>query len=408
MRVFYTIGIYIYGFAIWVAAFFNAKAKQWINGRQDWKVRLAQYPDVKGCVWFHCASLGEFEQGRPLIEMLRSKHPDRKILLTFFSPSGYEIRKDYGLADVICYLPLDTPLNARYFLKHFNPSLAVFIKYEIWHNFLWQASKQAIPVIIASGIFRPGQIYFKAYGGWFLKSLKRLDTIFTQDERSVGLLKAKGISHAQVAGDTRFDRVIDLAEAAPDIPEIDAFRGNSSLLVAGSTWPEDEALLLRFYADHTGFKLIIVPHEIGQKHLSGLLSQVNDAVLWSEKHKIKPSTRLLIVDTIGMLSNIYQYADISYVGGGFGAGIHNTLEPATFGVPVLFGPNYTKFNEAKELVMQNAAIAVHDYADLKNALNRLLSDAEARNAMGLRSLEYVRGSGGATTLIFSEMERYLV
>ncbi len=390
-----------------MASLGNTKAKEWIKGRKNWHEKLESQPDLHGCIWFHCASLGEFEQGRPLIEKLKARYPNKPILLTFYSPSGYEIRKDYPLADCVCYLPLDTTKNARVFLNLTKPDVAIFVKYEVWHNFFAEISARKIPLFMISAIFRDTQIYFKPYGSWFRKSLKSSTKIFTQDDKSSTLLNSIDVKQNVVAGDTRFDRVIEVAENAKSLPVLRDFCADAVTLVAGSTWPADEELLMKYHQKKSNLKLIIAPHEIGASHINTLLSKFPRGVKWSKKEEINSNTNVIIVDSIGLLSTIYKYGGIAYIGGGFGSGIHNTLEPAVYGIPVIFGPNFNKFKEAKDLCKENGAKSIGNFKDLESILDTLVNEETPRLEMGKNAGEFVRMNSGATQIILEDLNKIL-
>ena len=354
-------------------------------------------PDTR-YVWFHAASLGEFEQGRPVIEQLKREKPETKILLTFFSPSGYEIRKNYAGADIVSYLPLDVPGNAWYFVNLVKPSKAIFIKYEFWPNYLLALQAENIPVVSISAIFRPEQVFFKDYGKWYKKLLLTFQHIFVQDKFSKELLQAHGINNVTVAGDTRFDRVYDLYQQAKQLPLIEEFvKGAEKVIVAGSTWPKDEELLVQYLRLHPDVKLIMAPHEVHNSHiaeisklLDGKFVRYSDATAENVK-----STNCLVVDIIGILSSIYRYANVTYIGGGFGVGIHNTLEAAVYGLPVVFGTNYQKFREARELIAIGGAFSISNYVTLEAQFDLLLKDNNAGKIAG----EYVKSNTGATEMI---------
>lgn len=403
MRGLYTLGIYLYGAIIRFAALFQMKAAIWVSGRKGWSEQLSA-KNLSGCIWFHCASLGEFEQGRPLLEKLRERHPGTSILLTFFSPSGYEVRKNYPHADFVTYLPLDTPKNARLFLKITKPSMAIFVKYEIWHNFFFEISKQKIPLYMVAAIFRKNQIYFKKYGGWFLKSLTYPNHIFTQDESSANLLLNYGIAEVTVAGDTRFDRVIEISNNTLSFPELALLRKNNLVIVAGSTWAPDEEILLKFIADQPEIHLVLAPHETDAKHIEKILQLCPAAIKWSEKENIIEDTGVVVIDSIGILSSLYKYADLAYVGGGFGTGIHNTLEPAVFGIPVVFGPAYAKFKEACELILCEGAFSVNSSDNAQRQIGELTKDFDLRKKMGTNAGNYVSENAGATEMILGKIE----
>jgi len=360
-------------------------------------------PDTR-YVWFHAASLGEFEQGRPVIEQLKREKPETKILLTFFSPSGYEIRKNYAGADIVSYLPLDVPGNAWYFVNLVKPSKAIFIKYEFWPNYLLALQAENIPVVSISAIFRPEQVFFKDYGKWYKKLLLTFQHIFVQDKFSKELLQAHGINNVTVAGDTRFDRVYDLYQQAKQLPLIEEFvKGAERVIVAGSSWPKDEELLVQYLRLHPDVKLIMAPHEVHNSHiaeisklLDGKFVRYSDATAENVK-----STNCLVVDIIGILSSIYRYANVTYIGGGFGVGIHNTLEAAVYGLPVVFGTNYQKFREARELIAVGGAFSISNYVTLEAQFDLLQKDNSAGKIAG----EYVKSNTGATEMILKQLKQ---
>ena len=403
MRFLYNIGIHFYQLAIFIASFFNAKAKKLRFGQAEAFAVLKQKiePNTR-YVWFHAASLGEFEQGRPVIEQLKKEQPDAKILLTFFSPSGYEIRKNYHIADIVSYLPLDTAFAARKFVEMVNPSKAIFIKYEFWPNYLQALKTANIPAYAISAIFRPNQIFFQWYGKWYKKLLAVLDHTFLQDEISLELLKTNGVDKVSVAGDTRFDRVADLAAQSKNIPLVEAFvKGADKVIVAGSSWPKDEELLVRYLKHHPDVKMILVPHEIHAAHIMGISKLLDgNFVRYTDATETNvQTTNCLVVDTIGLLSSIYRYAHVAYIGGGFGVGIHNTLEAAVWKVPVIFGPTYQKFREARDLIAIGGAFSISHYELLEAQLNTLLKDKKAGKIAG----DYVTQNTGASKLILNKI-----
>jgi len=403
MKILYSIGISCYGALIFLASLFNEKARLLRKGQHNAFKMLKEKVDKKASyVWFHAASLGEFEQGRPVIEQLKREQSDIKILLTFFSPSGYEVRKNYAGADIVSYLPLDTPGNARSFLHLIKISNAIFIKYEFWPNYLLALQDAKIPVFNISAIFRPEQVFFKGYGKWYLHLLSTFSTIFVQDKVSLDLLEKYQIKNASVSGDTRFDRVYDLFTQAKQLPLIEEFvKDTPKVIVAGSTWPKDEELLVRYLKLHPDVKLILVPHEVHATHISGISTLLDGKFIrYSEatpENVIK--TNCLVVDVIGILSSIYRYANVAYIGGGFGVGIHNTLEAAVYGVPVVFGPNYQRFREARELIAVGGAFSISNYLILETQIDRLLKDKEAGKLAG----EYVKQHTGATDMIIKKI-----
>lgn len=403
MVVLYNIIIQLYHFLLKVASLFNHKAKLWIDGRKGIWGRLEGISG-KGdrIIWIHCSSLGEFEQGRPVIEQVKELHPGYKILITFFSPSGYQVRKNFTKADYVEYLPLDTRRNASRFLELVNPSMALFIKYEFWYHFLDQLNRRQIPFYLISANFRENQAFFKWYGSWYRKFLHGFRGIFVQNERSIELLRSIGITNARVTGDTRFDRVKAIAQKSKDIPLAGDFGNNHFVLVAGSTWEKDELLLLEWLnGNGPNVKLIIAPHEIKKPQLDKLRSAFNgEVVFFSEAdHERIAVARVLIIDNVGMLSSLYKYGNVAYVGGGFGKGIHNILEAATYDIPVLFGPNFQKFEEALDLVSLKGAFPVNSSSDLQNLLDRFIQDPGFLKSSGAIAGNYVRQNIGATEAV---------
>jgi 3-deoxy-D-manno-octulosonic-acid transferase len=400
--VLYQAGIALYAFVVQFASLFNPKARLMIRGqRMSFDIIRKKRRVGKEYVWFHAASLGEFEQGRPVMEALKRNNPGTLILLTFFSPSGYEIRKNYHGADIIVYLPFDTKKNAEKLLNNIQISKAIFIKYEFWPNYLKSLSNRGIPVYSVSAIFRPQQALFKPYGKWYLGQLSNFRHIFVQDVDSEKLLRKHGIQQVSIAGDTRFDRVLEIAAQAKHIPLIEQFVGETKFtLVAGSTWPPDEELLIRWMLEHPENKLIIVPHEIHESHIQSILSQTKEHAIrytQADENSIQ-SYRCMILDTMGMLSSVYRYGQMAYIGGGFGAGIHNTLEAAVWGIPVVFGPNYEKFREAGELVQSGGAFSIKNYSDLIDRTTQLKTNRTNESEI---AGEFVRKNAGATGIISS-------
>ncbi len=403
MKLAYDLGIRIYYFLILLASPFNPKAKHWIKGRMGLLHRIAGEVDpASPMIWFHCSSLGEFEQGRPVIEKIREQFPGKKILLTFYSPSGFEVRKNYEGADHVFYLPLDTRKNAARFLKLIKIEQAYFVKYEFWYHFIAGLHNHNIPVYLISGIFRKSQVFFKWYGRWYRSILKRFDHLFVQQKTSLDLLVSIGIRQSSVSGDTRFDRVQDISQKIIPDKHFLSFCSNSKIIVAGSTWPADEALLTRYIkeSDHA-CKWIIAPHEIHETGIENLIKQIPYKTQRYTRLAINDlsNTRVLIIDTIGLLSSLYQYAHITYIGGGFGKGIHNTLEAATFGNPVLFGPNYNKFQEARDLISCKAAFPVSGYENFRSVINLLLTDPHMAKTAGNSAEKYINSKLGASSKI---------
>jgi len=403
MNQIYNIAIYIARFFLKIIAHFNKKIDLFVSGRKETfnKIDTNILPNDQ-VIWFHCASLGEFEQGRPIIEKLKSLYPDYKIVLTFFSPSGYEVQKNYPLADVICYLPLDTKANAKRFLKSVHPKIAVFVKYEFWPNLLNELKNRNIETILISGIFRKNQIFFKARGTWMRKSLKAFTHFFVQNKESKKLLKQIGLDHITISGDTRFDRVYQIIKMDNQLSFIEDFIQNKYTLVAGSTWPEDEEILVDYInnssSDHE--KFIIAPHNISDKIIRELQNSIHKkSILFSDEEKDN-TAQVFIVDTVGILTKIYSYADASYIGGGFGSeGVHNVLEPATFGMPLVIGPIYYQFQEAVDLVNLKACEVVNNKEELGLYLSKLFNNLDYRKEKGELTKQYINSNIGATEII---------
>lgn len=404
---FYSLGLYFYRVAIQIASLFNEKAALWVKGRKGiWKKIEALDRGTGKLVWFHAASLGEFEQGRPVIEELKKREPQTRILLTFFSPSGYEIRKNYPGADFIFYLPLDTNRNARRFVELFKPDAVVFIKYEFWYHYLNRLNRQHIPVYLISAIFRSGQPFFKPWGKLYRKMLGFFSLLFVQDEESVRLLHDISIDSVIQNGDTRFDRVAQVAAESREIEQLNLFMQDLPGVVCGSSWPGDENIILQYINRHSNeWKWVIVPHEIGEAHLREIeMKCEKPAVRYSKLQSGKEiSEQVLIVDTIGLLSSIYRYGKIAYIGGGFGHGIHNTLEAAVYGMPVIFGPNYTKFKEAVELVARGGAFVIHSIDEFEALMDSLTENRTIVQTAGQQAADYVSARLGATTRIVDRL-----
>lgn len=407
MAIFYNIGIYAYTFAIRLAAPFHEKAALWVKGRKGIRGKILSLPRGKErLIWFHAASLGEFEQGRPVMEALKQANPDLKILLTFFSPSGYEIRKNYAGADYIFYLPSDTPRNASCFIRHFRPDAAVFIKYEFWYNYLKELHRHQIPTYLISAIFRREQPFFKRWGTLHRRMLGFFTRLFVQDEESVALLTSLGIQNIQQTGDTRFDRVEQIAKAAQDIEKVERFCNGQPAVVCGSTWPPDEELLFDYInTDKNGYKWILAPHEIGETHIKSILEKCKKRAVRYSILSTSPETYdVLIIDCIGLLSAVYRYGKIAYIGGGFGAGIHNTLEAAVYGIPVIFGPKYQKFKEAVQLIRQGGAFSIHNARELQEVLGSLIQHPSIAETAGQQARAYVESQLGATQVILKTLQ----
>ena len=403
----YRIFIGIYPIAAWILGFVNPKAKQWHSGRKEIFKQIAARlaANTKPIIWMHCASLGEFEQGRPVLEGLQKEYPNYSILLTFFSPSGYEVHKNYSGADYIFYLPMDSAGNARKFLKITNPSIAIFVKYEFWHYYLTQLKKLQIPTILIAGIFRKDQLFFKWYGSFYKKLLSCFTAFFVQDKSSESLLHSIGINNeVYIGGDTRFDRVIEIAAAFTPIDPIAHFCNNSLVLVAGSTWFQDDETIAHFEKVNPNIKFIIAPHDITHQRLQNCLGLYKNAVLYSDYVKgfntAPQNVNTLIIDNVGMLSKLYHYATVTFIGGGFGAdGIHNCLEAAVHYKPVLFGPVYDKYLEASGLVDAGGAISIQDVLDFESVANQLFSIESERKKMGQFAGDFVHAHKGASKKI---------
>ncbi|MCI5083883.1 MAG: 3-deoxy-D-manno-octulosonic acid transferase [Saprospiraceae bacterium] len=417
MLIVYNLGIRLYGLSIRLAALFSDKAKKWVEGRRNWRhtVRAAVKEREDGfCLWMHCASLGEFEQGRPIIEGLREKHPDIFIVLTFFSPSGYEIRKNYPKADLITYLPLDTAQNARDFIAIVKPQAAIFVKYEFWHHFIRQLSLNDIPAYLISAVFRKNQLFFKPYGGFFRRILKRFDRIFVQNESSYKLVESLGITKVVASGDTRIDRVLAISQEEKDLPILDAFcetDQQKKILVVGSSWPPDEAILLPFIKEQLpklsaakaeDWKVIIAPHDISEKHVEQIMQPLGSlAIRYSEaKKETVADYQVLVIDNIGMLAFLYRYGQLAYIGGGFGVAIHNTLEAIVYGLPVFFGTKFTKFQEAVHLAEHGGAFVIEEAEDFKLYFEQL-QDEQAYKAAADTARQYILNNQGASQQIIT-------
>ena len=409
----YKISIYVYYIAIYIASVFrHKKAVQWINGRKNLFSEIEKKVKTSHpLAWFHCASLGEFEQGRPLMEEFRKQYPTYKILLTFFSPSGYEVRKNYNGADYIFYLPIDTPANAKRFLALTNPTLVFFIKYEFWFNYIKQIKNNAIPFFVVSSNFRKSQHYFKWYGFWFRKQLKGVSRFFVQNNNSLQLLNNIHITNGTVSGDTRFDRVMALAQNTMKLPLIEKFCDGKDIFIAGSTWEPDEDILIKLInSEKTKYKFIIAPHMVDKPHIASLVEKIKKGhvVLYSEADLDNVLyAKVLIIDCIGILSNLYRYGKIAYIGGGFGSGIHNILEAATYGMPVIFGPKYHKFIEAVELIEKGGAYCIHNENEFMQVVMDLITNNKQLREKSAIAREYVQKNIGATQLILKEISRYI-
>jgi 3-deoxy-D-manno-octulosonic-acid transferase len=415
MSLLYRIFLFLYQTGILVASWWNPKARDWVKGRKNWKKQLIAATTLAGKqrIWMHCASLGEFEQGRPVLESLRNNYPQAFIVLSFFSPSGYEIRKNYPGANYICYLPLDHPANARDFVQILQPDIAIFVKYEFWHYYLKSLREFGARTLLISAIFRPGQPFFKPWGGFWRSMLQCYEQIFVQDPPSQELLKKTALDgRCTVAGDTRFDRVLDIASAAASVQELDIFCPDHQVIVAGSTWPEDEEILAHYAKVKPGIRFVIAPHEIHDAHIREIQRLFPDSILFSQlqqqldKETIRDKMpHVLIIDNMGMLSRLYRYAQITYVGGGFGgAGIHNILEAAVYAKPVLFGPVHYKSREAMQLLEKGGAFTFDNALEAEQVIEALMSDPEKLDLAGKIAGNYVKAEAGATEKILSYIQ----
>lgn len=399
----YNTGIALYDWGIAIASLWSTKARLLRNGRRGLLSHIAAHVQHdKRVVWVHAASLGEFEQGRPIIEQIRATIPDCKIVLTFFSPSGYEIRKGYDGADHIFYLPSDRPKSVKQFLDIVHPDIAIFIKYEFWLNYLYELRQRNIDTYLVSAIFRRGSIFFRPWGGAWREALRHYKRVFVQNDDSARLIAEIGVTDAIVAGDTRFDRVSAIARSARQLPIIESFKGDSKLFVAGSTWDKDEELLISLMNNNPDIRFVIAPHEIEDRRIEHLMSAIRGGArryTESTPNDDFSSTQLLVLDTIGLLSSTYRYAHWAYIGGGFGHGIHNTLEAATFGLPIAFGTNYHKFREARELIELGSARCVHNAAELEQWFAALNADSPLYEELSHKARNYTQSNCGATECI---------
>lgn len=407
----YTVGIILYGIGIYIASFFNKKAKLLLKGqRQSFKILKEKIDPEADYIWFHAASLGEFEQGRVLMERIRRQYPKYKIVLTFFSPSGYEVRKNYDGADVICYLPLDTFYNSTRFLKLVKPKMAFFIKYEYWANYLYDLKHKHIPTYSVASIFRPNQTFFKPLGLMYRKILGCFTHLFVQNEESRKLLESKGFYNVSVIGDTRFDRVLEIREAAKDIPLAALFaqqkKEEEYILVAGSSWPPDEDIIIDYFNRHPEQYLILAPHVVNESHLQDIERKLQRKALrfsQATEENIK-ETDCLIIDSYGMLSSIYRYGQVAYIGGGFGVGIHNVPEAAVYGIPTIVGPNNKRFREVQTLKAKGATFEIESKSDYDSLMNRLEKDEDFRCQAGKAAKDYIEGEAGAVDRIMKEIQ----
>ena len=406
----YNVFIYLYLLGVAVCSRFNEKVrKMWHGEREAFSILREKVDPNAKYVWFHAASLGEFEQGRPLMEQLRKDHPEYKILLTFFSPSGYEVRKNYEGADIITYLPIDTITNARRFLRLVHPVMAFFIKYEFWYNYLHILKHRNIPVYSVSSIFRPDQVFFKWYGRQYGRVLNCFTHFFVQNEISKELLAKISITNTTIVGDTRFDRVLQIKEAAKQLPVVEAFKQDYKVFVAGSSWPPDEEIFIKYFNEHKDWKLIIAPHVIGEDHLQQIEKLLSGRKIVRYKDSAEADVKdaeVLIINCYGLLSSIYHYGDVAYVGGGFGVGIHNLLEAAVWDVPVFFGPNNQKFQEAQAL-KKSGGFEIHDYEEFARMMDRFAAEPDLLKEQGAKAGHFVKGQAGATQKVLAAVDSLL-
>lgn len=402
----YNLGIALYDLAAYILFPFSTKPRRMVKGH--WVVYdILRQQREKGAkyIWFHAASLGEFEQGRPMIESIKERHPEYKILLTFFSPSGYEVRKGYDKADIVCYLPFDKPRNVRKFLDLAQPCMAFFIKYEFWKNYLDELEKRNIPTYSISSIFRRNQIFFKWYGGLYRNVLKNFDCLYVQNELSKRYLSKIGIENVKIVGDTRFDRVLDIRKLAKELPLIEKFKDDKFTIVAGSSWQPDEDLFIEYFNTHLETKLIIAPHVINDLHLVEIIKKLKRPYVKYSKANMENISKAdcVIIDCFGLLSSIYRYGEVAYIGGGFGVGIHNILEAAVYGMPVVFGPKFDKFKEAKELIANKGGYTIKNYEQMSTLFDRFITDKEFLKATGNIAGNYVSSNAGATEKILKDL-----
>lgn len=399
----YNILMYFVWFGVSIAAIFDHKIRlMWRGQRRAFRILKRKVDPNAKYVWVHAASLGEFEQGRPIIERIRLEHPDYKILLTFFSPSGYEVRKNYPGADIITYLPIDTVTNARRFLRTVRPVAAFFIKYEFWYNYLHVLRHRKVPVYSVSSIFRPDQVFFRWYGRQYAHVLKCFTRFFVQNEESRMLLEKIGIHEVEITGDTRFDRVMTIKSLAKELPIVESFvKGSEKVFVAGSSWGPDEDVFIPYFNEHKDWKLIIAPHVIGEVHLKQILSKLQrNTVRFTQTTPEEAATAdCLLIDCFGLLSSIYNYGTVAYIGGGFGVGIHNTLEAAVWNMPVIIGPNNKKFDEAQGLMQAGGCFEIHDAAEFETLMNRFDTDKAFLEDSSEKAGQFVKGQAGATDRI---------
>ncbi|MGB5497854.1 MAG: glycosyltransferase N-terminal domain-containing protein [Maribacter sp.] len=403
MNFIYNLIVQITWFHLKIVALFHPKIKLFVQGRnQTFSILKNKIRKEHKVIWVHVASLGEFEQGLPVIEKLKTTYPTYKILVSFFSPSGYEVKKNTDVADAVVYLPLDTRKNAKHFIETVNPVLAIFVKYELWPNYLKELKEKQVPILLISAIFRKEQVFFKWYGGFMRKALHTFTHFFVQDNNSVALLKSINLNNATLSGDTRFDRVAEILDRNNKLTFMELFKGNETCLVAGSTWPEDEEIIVKFINETQKHpKIVFAPHNIKTEHIQSLKNSISKkVVLYTEIEQDDVSScEVLIINTVGLLTKIYSYADIAYVGGAFATGLHNTLEPAVFGIPIIIGPEYKGFNEAEKLVAENGILVVRGFDEFTTTLGNLLDNPEYLKNTGVINANYVKENKGASVQI---------
>lgn len=408
MAFLYQIGIQLAAFFIPISSWFSSKMKLFVDGRkQSFQILKEKIHPSEKYIWVHVASLGEYEQGLPIMEAFKKEHPEYKIVLTFFSPSGYEIRKNNKIADVTLYLPLDTKANAKRFVDLMQPKMVFFIKYEFWLNYLKELKQRNILTYLVSGIFRENQLFFKGYGGFYRDALQTFDHFFVQNEKSKQLLNSIGFNNVTVHGDTRFDRVAQIVERVQPLDFIEKFKNNTTAIVIGSSWIDDENVYLPYLNASENIKFIIAPHNIKEEEIARLISKINKKVIRYTNYKEEDlkTADVFIIDTIGILTQIYAYADIAYVGGAFKTGLHNILEPATYGTPVVIGPKYEKFQEAKDLVALGSSLVVHNTEELTTTFNQLIQDKTYRSELGTKNRDFVLQNKNATNVVMDFIER---
>ncbi len=407
----YQLGINLAALLLPFSRFFSPKMRLFVDGRkQSFAVLENRIDKNQEYIWFHVASLGEYEQGLPVMEEIKAQYPEYKLLLTFFSPSGFEIRKNNKIADITIYLPLDTKQNVKRFLDIVQPKMVFFIKYEFWPNYLYELKNRNIPTYLISGIFRKNQLFFKWYGGFYRKALQSFDHFFVQNDASAQLLKSIDFNNSTVNGDTRFDRVAQIVERAQPLDFIADFKNNTTTIVIGSSWVDDEAIYLPYLNNSENVKFIIAPHNIKEEEITRLISKIDKKTVRFTNYKTEElkNADVFIIDTIGILTQIYAYADIGYVGGAFKTGLHNILEPATYGTPVVIGPKYSKFQEAKDLVALGSCLVVNNTEELSATFNRLITDADYRNELGNKNRDFILQNKNATKAVMDLLKKNIL